>query len=75
MAGRIYFRYNDGRVIGVGFDTKKLPLSSAKEYQKRFTRPDNDGGMVYTSPYRLPPIPLSDYITNFKATKAVKVPV
>lgn len=66
MAWKIFFRHTDGRVIGVGGSGKKLPLSSAKEYQRRFAKPDNDGGKVYTSELCTPSVALQDYITGLE---------
>ena len=69
MAWKIFFKYNDGRVIGVGGSGKKLPLSSAKEYQKRFAKPDNDGGVVYASTLCAPSMTLPDYIAELEVSK------
>ena len=65
MAWKIIFTYHDGGKIGVSNSRVKLSKHIAENYQKRYAKPSNDGGIVFVSPYKTcAPIPLSEYIAK-----------
>lgn len=62
MAWKIVFIYNDGGKLTIRGNQKKLPMDMAKRYLKEYTRPSNDKGNVYLSPFKsCIPIPLAQY--------------
>ena len=65
MAYKIIFSYKDGGEIKVSNSHKKLTVVLAKKYQNMYSKPSNDGGMVYIPPYRTcTPVPLNVWINN-----------
>ena len=68
MAFKIVFSYHDGGKIAVSNSSKvKLDKNLAEHYQKLYAKPSNDGGMVYTPPYKnCVPIPLNEFISKLQ---------
>lgn len=65
MAWKIIFSYNDGSQLKASKNQKKLPKDLAEHYQKLYAKPNNNGGMVYISPYNTcEPMTLDSYIAK-----------
>ena len=65
MAWKIIFKYNDGGELKVSNSSRKLTKEMAERYRQQYAKPSNDGGTVYTLPYKsCVSIPLADYISG-----------
>lgn len=65
MAWKIIFNYQDGGQLKISKSSGKLTKEKAEEYRKEYARRSNDGGTVYTSPYKsCKPISLDEYING-----------
>lgn len=65
MAWKIIFKYKDGGQIKVSNGQRKLTKELAEHYRGMYAKSSNDGGMVYTTPFKsCKPVPLDDYIKN-----------
>ena len=64
---RIVYTYYDGSTLKISGNQRKLPYRLAVKYQIEKTSPQNDGGMVYHTPFRTcKPEPLKRYIERIK---------